>query len=132
MPLSHYALEGARPWSRLCFTTNSPYAFSCGSSSCCTSRGPSRVCPPHPYQLSPSAPAPRRPKRLRAGGKSPIVPCVNEVPRLSHHLVLCRPIPCLQRTDVLVPWTPRCTFVPTPLVTIVAGWGGTTWGGGVI
>src|SRR5215510_6205741 len=65
MPLSHYALEGARPWSRLCFTTNSPYAFSCGSSSCCTSRGPSRVCPPHPYQLSPSAPAPRRPKRLR-------------------------------------------------------------------
>src|SRR5712691_13289375 len=37
MPPSHYALEGARPWSRLFFTTNSPYACSCGSSSCCLS-----------------------------------------------------------------------------------------------
>src|SRR2546426_12324307 len=66
MPLSHYALEGARPWSRIFFTTNSPYSFSCVSSSCCTSRGPSQVCPPHPCQLSPSATAPTSPKRLRA------------------------------------------------------------------
>src|SRR5262245_7983363 len=56
MPPSYYALEGARPWFRLGCTTNSPYSFSCGSSSCCTSRGPSQICPPHPYQRSPSAP----------------------------------------------------------------------------
>jgi hypothetical protein len=66
MPPSSPVLEGAMPWSRLFFTTNSPYAFSCGSSSCCTSRGPSQVCLRHPCRRSPSATAPRRPKRLRA------------------------------------------------------------------
>src|SRR5215831_20184805 len=66
MPPSHYALEGARPWSRIFFTTNSPYAFSCGSSSCCMSLGPLQVCLPHPCQRSPSARVPPSPKRSRA------------------------------------------------------------------
>ena len=33
------------------------------------------------------------------------------------------PAPCPRRTDAPIPWTPRCTFVPTAIVTIVAGWG---------
>jgi hypothetical protein len=66
MPPSSPVLEGAMPWSRLFFTTNSPYAFSCGSSSCGTSLGPSQVCLLHPCRRSPSATAPMRPKRLRA------------------------------------------------------------------
>ena len=38
-------------------------------------------------------------------------------------LLRCHPIPCPQRTDAPGQWTPRCTFVPTPIVTIAAGWG---------
>ena len=66
MPPSPPVLEGAMPWSRIFFTTNSPYAFSCGSSSCCTSLGPSQVCLLHPCRRSPSATAPMHPNRLRA------------------------------------------------------------------
>src|SRR5207253_1131813 len=40
IPPSHHTLEGATPWCRIIFSTNSPYVFSCGSSSCCMSRGP--------------------------------------------------------------------------------------------
>ena len=58
MPPSQPVLEGARPWSRIFFTTNSPYSLSCGSSSCCMSLGPSQACPPHPRQ--------RKPKRKRS------------------------------------------------------------------
>src|SRR6266567_2249397 len=50
MPPSQPVLEGARPWSHLFFSTNLPYSFSCGSSSCCMACGPSQVCPPHPCQ----------------------------------------------------------------------------------
>ena len=36
--------------------------FSCGSSSCCMSLGPSQACPPHPCQRSPSAHRSNEPK----------------------------------------------------------------------
>src|SRR5439155_24999196 len=43
MPPSHHIVEGATPWSHTFFTTNSLYWPSCGSSSCCTSLGPSQA-----------------------------------------------------------------------------------------
>jgi hypothetical protein len=121
MPPSHDALEGARPWSRIFFTTHSPYAFSCGSSSCCTSLGPSQVCPPHLYQRSPSASVPPSPNRSRALRKSPSVPCVSKRPESARQRLRDGPIPCPQHTAAPVPWTPRYTFVPTPIVTITVG-----------
>jgi hypothetical protein len=38
-------------------------------------------------------------------------------------LLRCHPIPCPQRTDAPGQWTSRGIFVPTPIVTIEAGWG---------
>src|ERR1700757_3609770 len=51
---SHHTLEGARPWSRIFFTTNSLCWRSYGSSSCCISLSPSQACPPHPCRSSPN------------------------------------------------------------------------------
>ena len=107
------------------FTTNSPYSFSCGSSSCCTSRGPSQVCPPHLYQRSPRARVPPSPHRSRAARTSPMVPCVRKRPERARQRLRSGPLPCPQRPAAPVPWTPRCTFVPTPIVPIAVGedWG---------
>ena len=43
MPLIQPILEGARPWSHICFITNLPCWYSHGSSLCCMSHGPSQV-----------------------------------------------------------------------------------------
>src|SRR5436190_13866182 len=63
---SHHTLEGAMPWSRIFFTTNSLCWRSSGSSSCCLSLGPSQACPPHPCRPSPSASVLPSPKHSRA------------------------------------------------------------------
>src|SRR5262245_35698214 len=63
---SHHTLEGARPWSRIFFTTNSLCWRSYGSSSCCISLSPSQACPPHPCRSSPNASVLPSPKRSRA------------------------------------------------------------------
>src|SRR5215831_11278440 len=63
---SHHTLEGARPWSRILFTTNSLCWRSSGSSSCCLSLGPRQACPPHPCRPSPSASVLPSPKHSRA------------------------------------------------------------------
>src|SRR5262245_27572252 len=63
---SHHTLEGAMPWCRIFFTTNSLCWRSYGSASCCISLGPSQACPPHPCRPSPSASVLPSPKRSRA------------------------------------------------------------------
>ena len=79
-------------------------------------------------QSSPSSSAPPSPNRLRASRTSPIVPCVSEKPCIPNRLLRCHPVPWRRPPDVPARWTPRGTFVPTPLVTIAAGWGSTTCG----
>ena len=76
----------------------------------------------------PTPPVPAQPKRNRSNE-----PKTFEGVTKKPHCALCEretahpqppaPVPPDQRTDVPVPWTPRCTFVPTPIVTIAAGWG---------
>ena len=123
MPPSQPVLEGARPWSRIFFTTNSPYSFSCGSSSCCTSLWSKPGLPTPPVPAKPKRNRSNEPKAFEGLTQKPHCALCEQETADPHHRLLYRPIPCPQRTDVPVPWTPRCTFVPTPIVTIAAGWG---------
>jgi hypothetical protein len=79
----------------------------------------------------PTPPVPAQPKRKRSTKPKPFAGLTHKP-----HCALCeqaaeartpapplRPLPCPQRTDAPGPWTPRCTFVPTPSVPIAAGWG---------
>src|SRR5215470_5034589 len=82
--------------------------------------------PSHPVSHAHEAPAQAFHRAYtvpRASRTSPPVPCVSKRQESVLQRLRDGPIPCPQRTADPVPWTPRCTFVPTPVVTIVVGWG---------
>ena len=79
----------------------------------------------------PAPPVPAKPKRKRSPEpkafegltqKPHCVLCEPETGRPIHRL-LSGPIPCRARTAAPGRWIRLCTFVPTPSVTIAAGWG---------
>src|SRR5262249_51163390 len=89
------------------------------------------TCPRQSATPPPMPAPPRKPKRKRAtepqafAGLPHKPPCAlceretGETPPAPPH----GPLPCRSRPAAPVPWTPRCTFVPTPSVPIAAGWG---------
>jgi hypothetical protein len=93
----------------------------------------SSLWPGHPVQRpghppgpsKPSAGTPASPHRLRASRTSHPFPCVNKsLARVLTQRPRNGPLPCRQRTAAPGWWTPPCTSVPTPNVTIAAGWYG--------